>query len=174
MGFGFLRGVARLIMTETLIDVLETSRGITHKGYTFLDDDLAEKHYSFDALLTEARRRGRQLQSLGLKKGDRLAIIVPEGEDFVLSFLGAVTAGIVPVPMYPPLILGQIDSYIEAARGILEASGARMLLTTKKVSPILWSLTSKVSSLENIALAETLRDTSEKYEEYPDVEVAPG
>src|SRR5262245_10129638 len=127
-------------MVDTLTAALDAVSTTTHKGYTFLDNDLAPTEWSFAELVKEARLRGARLRALGLEKGDRLAMIIPEPEDFVLSFRGAITVGIVPVPMYPPLALGRLDSYIDGAASILRACGARMLLTTKQISPILWSL----------------------------------
>lgn len=143
-------------MAETLIDALEKAATVSDQGFTFLDNDLNPKVWSFFELHQEARRRGARLQALGLKKGDRVAMIVPEGQDFVLTFLGAITAGIVPVPMYPPLALGRLDSYIESSASIIEAAGARIVITTKKVAPILWSLVSRVGGLEDLLLVESL------------------
>ncbi len=149
-------------MPQTLIEVLHNAASTSHKGYTFLDDRLNPREWSFERISQEADRRARYFLSLGLKKGDRLAMIVPDGEDFVLSFFGAVRAGIVPVPMYPPLALGKIDSYIDTAGRILSAAGARMLLTNKQVAPILWSLIDKVPSMEDFIFTEKVKDHNEK------------
>ncbi len=145
-------------MAKTLVEGLAAAGVVDHKGYTFLDDRLEPREWSFAKISAEADRRARYFRSLGLEKGDRLAMIVPDGEDFVLSFFGAVRAGIVPVPMYPPLALGKLDSYIDTAARILGTASAKMLLTTKQVSPILWSLLSRVDSLREIVLSEKVRD----------------
>ena len=107
-------------------------------------------------LHAEMMRRARQLRALGLKKGDRLAFVVPETDDFVLTFLGALAAGIVPVPMYPPLSFGKLDAYVDTAKRIVEASGARMVLTDGRMQAILWSLVDRVSSLEALHTVESL------------------
>ncbi len=148
-------------MVETLVDILQQGASVTHKGYTFLNDRLEANEYAFSELAKEADKRARIFRSLGLKKGDRLAMIIPEGEDFVLSFLGAVRAGIVPVPMYPPLALGKLDTYVETASRILTSSGAKMLLTTKQVAPVVWSLVSKVSTMQDLLLVDKLREMDE-------------
>ena len=148
-------------MVATLVDALANAAAVEHKGYTFLDDRLDPREWSFAKISEETDRRARYFRSLGLEKGDRLAMIVPDGEDFVLSFFGAVRAGIVPVPMYPPLALGKIDSYVDTAARILKTANAKMLLTTKQVSPILWSLLSRVSGLEEIVLTEKVKSHDE-------------
>lgn len=160
-------------MTETLIEALENAAKLTERGYTFLDSELRPTEHPFSDLLKEAQRRGAKLRALGLEKGDRLAMIIPEPEDFVLSFLGAVLVGVVPVPMYPPLALGRLDSYIDSAASILSAANARMLLTTKQVSPVLWSLVSKVDGLEDIKLVEKLREKGEDDPVYVRPDISP-
>ena len=67
-------------------------------------------------------------------------MIIPDPDEFVLTFFGAVSVGVVPVPMYPPLALGKLDGFHDTARRILGASGSRLLVTTKQVQTILWSL----------------------------------
>lgn len=42
------------------------------------------------------------LAELGLRKGDRIALVLPRDADFVLAFLGASYAGAAPAPLYPP------------------------------------------------------------------------
>ena len=148
---------------STLIELIQGAAEHSSRGYTFLHNDgkttaLSEHYWSFPELRKEAERRARYFRSLGLEKGDRLAMIVPEGEDFVLNFFGAVMAGVVPVPMYPPLALGKLDSYIDSAARVLSSSGAKMLLTTKQVSPIVWSLVGRVSGLKDLLLTEKVRD----------------
>ena len=55
--------------------MLRRAKDVSHKGYTFLDDDLNPREWSFQAISEEADRRARYFLSLGLKKGDRLAMI---------------------------------------------------------------------------------------------------
>lgn len=162
-------------MARTLVEVLQNAANITHKGYTFLDDRLEAREWSFSDISREAVRRARIFRSLGLNKGDRVALIVPEGEDFVLSFFGAVRAGLVPVPMYPPLALGKLDAYVDAAARIITSSGAKMLVTTKQVSPIVWSLVSRVDGLRELLLTEKLRDFDDSAitASIDDVEITP-
>ena len=152
-------------MPETLIDVLLHASQTNDRGYTFLDDRLNPREWSFEDIHREAERRGRYFRQLGLQKGDRLAMIIPDGQDFILSFLGAVRAGIVPVPMYPPLALGKLDSYMDTAVRIMKTAKAKMLLTSTGMSSILWSLVSRVPSLEGGI------HTTEKVENHDDGQV---
>ena len=58
-----------------------------------------ERRVTYPELWAEACRRGAALRELGLGKGDRVALILPEPDEFVLSFIGALAAGLVAVPM---------------------------------------------------------------------------
>ncbi len=149
------------VMSRTLIDVLQHAAQVDHRGYTFLDNDLTPHEWSFERMAREADRRAQYFLSLGHQPGDRIAMIIPEGEDFVLNFFGAIRAGLVPVPMYPPLALGRIDSYLDSAARILRSAGTRALITTKQIAPILWSLVARVEGLDDLLLTDTIRDHDE-------------
>ena len=104
----------------------------------------------------EMMLRARQLRALGLQKGDRVAFVIPETDDFVLTFLGALAAGVVPVPMYPPLSFGKLDAYVDTAARIVHASGARMVLTDARMQSILWSLVDRIDTLESLVTVDTM------------------
>jgi fatty-acyl-CoA synthase len=146
-------------MGETLTAARDAAKSITHKGYTFLDNELAPAHWPFAEVCAEAKRIGGCLQALGLAKGDRLALVLSAPENFVLSFLGAISAGILPVPLYPPLALGRLDNYIDRAVGILRVSGAKAILTTKGLIPVLHPVLSRTPALKSILDIETLQQT---------------
>ncbi len=147
-------------MVETLNAAFDLAASITHKGYTFLDNDLNPTDWSFAEVYQETKRIGASLQALGLEKGDRIALVLPSPEDFVLSFLSIISTGVMPVPLYPPLALGRLDNYIERAVGILRVSRARVLLTTRELIPVLESLLSRVPTLKRIIEVETLQQTN--------------
>ncbi len=142
---------------KTLIDALQSASALTERGYIFLRDDLTNRDWSFRALNEEAERRAALFVAMGLEKGDRVAMVIPDGEDFVLSFFGAIRAGLVPVPMYPPLALGRLDSYLQTAENILKASESKLLVANKQVSQLLWSLVPKIDALNDIINVEKLR-----------------
>jgi fatty-acyl-CoA synthase len=144
-------------MVETLNAARDAATSITHKGYTFLDNDLIPTEWSFAEVGKEAGSIGACLRSLGFTKGDRIALVLAAPEDFVLTFLGTISAGIMPVPMYPPLALGRLDNYIERAVGILKVSGAKVLIATKELIPIFRPVLSRVPTLKTLLDIETLR-----------------
>jgi fatty-acyl-CoA synthase len=121
----------------------------------------SEASFSYTALERASARYGGALQALGLQKGDRVALILPTAEDFVLCFFGAMRAGIVPVPIYPPLGLGQLQGYLDNTRHIVAKSGARALVTTSQIKRMLGTVQSACPSLEQVVAVEAIRESLE-------------
>ena len=153
----------------TLLDALDNAEQHTDRGFVFLDGQLEPHDYSFRQLSAATKRRGRQLQQMGFGKGDRIGLIIPDNEDFVLTFLGAISVGVVPVPMYPPLALGKLDAFLLSATRILGASGAKAVVTTKKISAILGTLLIKVDSLEKMILVDKFKSVAEADRAPPEI-----
>jgi fatty-acyl-CoA synthase len=118
-------------MVSTLIDALSSLPRGTERGFRFLSARGEERYFPYEALEREARRRAAKLAALGLAKGDRVALVIPDAVEFVLSFLGASLAGLVSVPIYPRQSFNfrTRRSYSETVRHVVLAAGARMLLT---------------------------------------------
>jgi fatty-acyl-CoA synthase len=135
----------------------------TQRGFVFVRPDGTERFCSFADLCDQAERRAADLHARGLKKGDRLAIVVPEPDEFVLSFLGAVMGGIVPVPIYPQLSFKNVESYHDTVTHIAGASGASMLLTTPTTKPYVDPVLPRVASLKSIVTVDEIgRDDNGK------------
>ncbi len=125
-------------------------------GLTFQDMKGVETTYTYPKVVELTSTRAAALQALGLKKGDRMALIIAEPEQFVLTFLAAVRVGILPVPLYPPLSLGGLDAYAERTARILTSSGSKILVASESLQNILWSLVDQVPSLQKVVRAEEL------------------
>jgi fatty-acyl-CoA synthase len=121
----------------------------------------AEATFSYTAVERMSARFGGSLQALGLRKGDRVALILPNNDDFVLCFLGALRAGIVPVPIYPPMALGQLQAYLDNTRHIVHKSGARALVTTSKIKRLLGTVQAECPDLEQVVAIEGIRESTE-------------
>lgn len=139
-------------------------------GFRFISDDgvpgfgsatSSEASFSYTALERASARYGGALQALGLRKGDRVVLICPTNEDFVLCFFGAIRAGIIPVPIYPPLGLGQLQGYLDNTRHIVAKSGARALVTTAQIKRLLGTVQAASPTLEQIVAVEAIRESLE-------------
>src|ERR1700733_1507444 len=122
-------------VAPTLVDAVCALAGDAERGFVFVRPDGTERLRTFQDMAAEAARRAAALAARGAEKGDRIALVVPDGEDFVLSLLGALFAGLVPVPVYPQVSLNSIEAYHETVAHIARAAGAAMLLTTAAARP---------------------------------------
>ncbi|HTO97573.1 MAG TPA: fatty acyl-AMP ligase, partial [Myxococcales bacterium] len=84
-----------------------------------------------------ARRAAGGLRDLGVRPGDRVAIVLPTGPSFMDAFFGSVLAGAVPVPLYPPVRLGRMEEYHRRTARMLQACGARVVLSEPPTSRFL-------------------------------------
>ncbi|HKQ68726.1 MAG TPA: fatty acyl-AMP ligase [Polyangiaceae bacterium] len=121
---------------RTLIDALRDNAKHTEKGITFVRSDGREQTLSYRDVWSEARRRALVLADHGIVKGDRIVLTLPEPDDFVLTFFGALAAGAVPVPLYPPQTLAKLDAYLANLSRIVEVAGAKLIVTgNRPLSP---------------------------------------
>ena len=123
--------------------------------------DTSEASFSFTAIERASARYGGALQALGLRKGDRVALILPTNEDFILCFFGAIRAGIIPVPIYPPLGIGQLQGYLDNTRHIVEKCGAKALVTDAKIKRLLGTVQASCPELEQVVAVEAIRESLE-------------
>jgi fatty-acyl-CoA synthase len=106
-------------------------------GLSFLDARERETSLTFAELYERAQRAAGGMLQMGVAPGDRVAIVLPTGPEFMDAFFGAVLAGAVPVPLYPPIRLGRMDEYHRRTARMLQACGARVVLSDARISRLL-------------------------------------
>jgi acyl-CoA synthetase (AMP-forming)/AMP-acid ligase II len=67
---------------------------------------------SYDSLRRQVYAAGRQLNSFGIRQGDRVGIVLPNGPEFVISFLAA-SAVAAAVPLNPVYTQEEFKYYLE-------------------------------------------------------------
>jgi fatty-acyl-CoA synthase len=144
------------LVPPTLVEAVKQLSRDTARGFVFVKPDGEERFCSFHDIHAEAVRRGAHLAARGVVKGDRVAMVVPDGDEFVLSFLGAIFAGAVPVPIYPQLSFKNVASYHETVAHISRASGAKLLLTTQATREFVEPVLPRVETLKAIVPVEDL------------------
>lgn len=80
-------------------------------------------------LRRQAVSTARKLLSLGLKRGDRVAVVAETGPEFMAVFFGCQYAGLIPCPMPYTMYIGGKDSYIDRVAGMLAAAKACTVIT---------------------------------------------
>ena len=143
---------------RTVAQAIEDAAISTTTGYRFLEESReSEPFFTHGGIERASARFGGALQALGCSKGDRVALILPDNADFVFAFLGAIRAGVIPVPIYPPTGLGKLAGYLENTLHIVERSGAKLLLTNGDVKRVLGTVVAQAPALEKVVAVETLR-----------------
>jgi fatty-acyl-CoA synthase len=143
---------------RTVVQAIEDAAASTKTGYRFLDESTdAEPFFTHGGIERASARYGGALQALGARKGDRVALILPDNADFVFAFLGAIRAGLVPVPIYPPTGLGKLAGYLDNTLHIVARSGARLLLTTDEIKRMLGTVAARVPELSKVVAVEGVR-----------------
>jgi fatty-acyl-CoA synthase len=106
-------------------------------GVTFVGLREEEVRFTWAEVDGRARRAAGALVARGVKPGDRVAIVLRTEPAFLDAFFGALHAGAVPVPLYPPVRLGRMDEYVAATARMLKVSGSRAVVTSRTVARIL-------------------------------------
>ncbi|OHT82368.1 fatty acyl-AMP ligase [Mycobacteroides saopaulense] len=89
------------------------------------DDDGVAIELSWDALNTRMRAIGARLQQV-TQPGDRVAILAPQGLDYVIGFFAAIQAGNIAVPLFAP----ELPGHTERLDAVLSDATPSVILTT--------------------------------------------
>ena len=69
--------------------------------------------YPYSELRQDALVAARRFVTLGIKPGERIAMVAETGPEFAVTFFGAVYAGAWPVPLPLPTSFGGRDAYVD-------------------------------------------------------------
>jgi 1-acyl-sn-glycerol-3-phosphate acyltransferase len=137
---------------QTLVDVFEWHLQqhpqrvlitLYENGNQSVDLRYADLHHDAVALAAG-------LHALGLDKGSKVAIMLPTGREFFAAFYGALYAGLVPVPLYPPARPSQLEDHLKRIAAILRNAQARLLITVERAKPLAHLLRAQVEALHGV------------------------
>ena len=143
---------------KTLVDVLlRHAEAQPERAHVHLfDDETGTRALSYGELLTESRAVAAGLRAYGHQPGEAVAIMLPTCTGYFFSFFGILLAGGIPVPIYPPARISQIEDHFRRHARILANAGVTMLITFEKAKQVTHLLASQVACLSNIATVEEL------------------
>jgi fatty-acyl-CoA synthase len=121
--------------TRTLPEALARAAD-TGSGLTFIVDR-EERPRSYADLRRASLSIARALGESGLRAGDLVAIILSDAEQFVVTLFGVSIAGLVPASLSSPSTAGELPHYLESTAAVLCAAGARAVITTPALLPLL-------------------------------------
>jgi 1-acyl-sn-glycerol-3-phosphate acyltransferase len=104
-------------------------RSRNRRYLTLFQDQGEGKTLSFGQLFDGAAALGAELQAGGLEPRERVALMLPTSEAYFSAFFGVLLAGGIPVPIYPPVRLSQIEDHVRLQSGILNNAAASLMIT---------------------------------------------
>jgi fatty-acyl-CoA synthase len=116
----------------TLIEMLDAAAQ-SDLGLVFVNRKEQDHDVPFARIREQALSVAADLVSRGVRKGDRVALVLPTCPEFVECFFGILCAGAIPVPLYPPLRLGKLDEFHRRTTAMLKAVNAAMVVTDERI-----------------------------------------
>ena len=113
-------------------------------GKLAFTDTVSELTYG--ELQTQSRRLANMLRRLGVRREERVAMIMLDTVDFPVVFLGAIRAGVVPVPLNTLLTAEQYAYILEDCR-------AKVLFVSEALWPAVREVAGRMSNLEHVVIA---------------------
>jgi acyl-CoA synthetase (AMP-forming)/AMP-acid ligase II/acyl carrier protein len=143
---------------DTLVDVLDwhAARHGERLLVTIESQHGAATHLTYARLRIDALAVAAGLVERGCGAGDAVAVMLPTGSEFFAAFYGALYAGCVPVPLYPPARLAQLEDHLQRSVGILRNAEARLLLTVPQARPFAQLLRAGCETLRAITTTSDL------------------
>ena len=108
-----------------------------------IDPSGTTREFTFDAISALSNRLANVLVARGLKRGDRVAILVPQRHETAVAHAAAWKAGLISVPLFT--LFGE-----EAIEFRLQNSGARAIVTDRDQLPKLAQLRERLPDLETL------------------------
>jgi acyl carrier protein len=143
----------------TLLEVLDwhVAHNPERPHIQICGDDNAGKRLNYEQLYSGAMKVAAGLQQAGLQPAEPVAVMLPSGEDYFYSFFGILMAGGIPVPVYPPARLSQLEDHMLRHARILANCQAGTLITVPEAKNLARLLKSQVPELKRITTAYELR-----------------
>ncbi|TFW32610.1 AMP-binding protein [Massilia horti] len=144
---------------QTLLDALEWHvEQQPDRVHILLHDERHQEHpITYRDLFESASTFAAGLASLGLRRGQTVALMLPTGRDYLASFFGVMIAGGIPVPIYPPARLAGMEDHLRRHIGILANAEAALLITVDAAKPVAVMLQAALPSLSAMTTPAELR-----------------
>ncbi|MBW2485018.1 MAG: AMP-binding protein [Deltaproteobacteria bacterium] len=140
------------LKAETLVEVLEwhAKKHPDRPHIRFYSDQEEDEVITYLELWNEAERVASGLQHYGLAPGESVLIMLPTGRQYFFTFFGVLMAGGIPVPVYPPGRLKQIEEHLLRHCAIANNSLARIMVTMEEAKQFARLMHTHVINLRNI------------------------
>ena len=115
---------------------------------------------TYQQLKNKALQVAGGLQQRGLQPAEPVALMLPSCAEYFYSFFGILLAGGIPVPLYPPVRLSQLEDHIRRHVRILSNCLAKTFITVSEARSVAHLLKSQVPNIKHIVTAKELIESS--------------
>ena len=147
---------------NNLVDVLtwhcEANRDREHIRL-FADND-SDKTLTYGQLYDKALGVAAGLAARGVESGQRVALMLPTGEDYFVAFYAALLAGLIPVPIYPPARRSQLEEHLRRQSSILRDASVSALITNDEAVVVARLLAAQIETLHTVSTVLQLTDVA--------------
>jgi acyl carrier protein len=150
---------------QTLVEVLEWHTKIhpQRPHIQLYRDEGDGEVLDYRSLYDGAQALAGNLQRLGLRPGEPVAIMLPTGRDYFHVFFGILLAGAIPVPIYPPARPSQLEDHLRRHAAILDNCRAVTLITIAEAKQVARLLKAQLETLRHIVTMDELRAEDGEY-----------
>jgi acyl-CoA synthetase (AMP-forming)/AMP-acid ligase II len=126
-------------------------------GVTLLPERATDpvEHRTWASLVSEAQKVAARLAGEGIRRGDRVLVVLPTSWEFLVTFFALGFLRAVPVPGYPPAMLERAELALDKLQRIAAHAGVKMVITTRRIRLIIGELATDahpIVSTERLAL----------------------
>jgi 1-acyl-sn-glycerol-3-phosphate acyltransferase len=153
-----LGAAAAPVNAKTLQDVLDWHAQVHPSRLHIVLEGLEGRSasVSYGDLRHESLVISRGIGRHKLAPGATVAIMLPTSREYFGAFFGALYAGTVPVPVYPPSRMTQLEEHFRRQMLILNNAEANLLIVPREIWPLARMLQAQVRSLGAVTTVEDL------------------
>ena len=151
-------------MAETLVDVLHwhVKNHPERPHIRLYSGQDTDEVITYIDLWNGAEFVAAGLQHFGLEPGESVLIMLPTGPDYFFTFFGVLLAGGIPVPVYPPGRLKQIEEHLLRHTAIAKNCLARIMVTVDEAKQFTRLMHTQVVNLRHVLTVPELQQAGKK------------
>ena len=149
---------------NTLLEVLDwhVAMHADKVQIIYLADD-EQKSITYRELATGAEAIASGLQHAGMQAGQTVAVMLPTSPEYFQVYFGILRAGGIPVPIYPPARLSQLEDHVLRHTGILTNAQAALLVTIPEAMAVAHLLQVRVPGLRHVLTPKQLAMSQDRF-----------
>ncbi|MBN1532674.1 MAG: fatty acyl-AMP ligase [Spirochaetes bacterium] len=154
------------LRARTLVEALESRRRHRPEFMSFMDMKNQAQVLTAGDALDGALAVAQHLMSLGLKKEDKVMVMLPTSVEFVHVYFGILMAGAVPVPVSQPAGTSNIGKYLENLQHIIRDSESKFFITYDKIKMLIGGLMAVPNLVKEFIFTEEMMQNPVPQEKY--------